>query len=114
MRISDWSSDVCSSDLSVGDRERFSKRQRQDPLVLIVRHLDPLIQVHAAMLVDARADKAARAFQRVLLGSGLVGELNSLRSEERRVGTEGVSPCRYRWSPYNSKNNTCQNGKHAH
>src|SRR3546814_14752354 len=26
--------------------------------------------------------------------------LDSLRSEERRVGKEGVSPCRSRWSPY--------------
>src|SRR3546814_19208337 len=26
---------------------------------------------------------------------------NSQRTEERRVGNECVSPCRYRWSPYN-------------
>src|SRR3546814_15526008 len=26
---------------------------------------------------------------------------NKARSEERRVGTECVSPCRSRWSPYN-------------
>src|SRR3546814_13236876 len=28
------------------------------------------------------------------------------RSEERRVGKECVSPCRSRWSPYHSKQNT--------
>src|SRR3546814_20071602 len=28
-----------------------------------------------------------------------------LRSEERRVGKEGVSPCRSRWSPYHYKKN---------
>src|SRR3546814_11749729 len=26
--------------------------------------------------------------------------MNELRSEERRVGKEWVSKCRYRWSPY--------------
>src|SRR3546814_15878026 len=28
------------------------------------------------------------------------------RSEERRVGKEGVSTCRYRWAPYHEKKNT--------
>src|SRR3546814_12509873 len=28
------------------------------------------------------------------------GEADTFRSEERRVGKECVSPCRYRWSPY--------------
>src|SRR3546814_12778230 len=32
------------------------------------------------------------------------------RSEERRVGKEGVSTCRSRWSPYHSKNNTEPDG----
>src|SRR3546814_14412184 len=32
----------------------------------------------------------------------------SFRSEERRVGKEGVSTCRSRWSPYNSKKKTTQ------
>src|SRR3546814_19807755 len=31
------------------------------------------------------------------------------RSEERRVGKEGVSTCRYRWSPYHSKKKTKNN-----
>src|SRR3546814_20290370 len=31
------------------------------------------------------------------------------RSEERRVGKECVSPCRYRWSPYHSKKNSLHN-----
>src|SRR3546814_12413946 len=30
------------------------------------------------------------------------------RSEARRVGKEGVSSCRSRWSPYHSKNNSNQ------
>src|SRR3546814_6171541 len=34
--------------------------------------------------------------------------LASTRSEERRVGTECVSTCRSRWSPYNYKKKTIQ------
>ena len=45
---------------------------------------------------------------RVLMGSGIgpdvepnsLGQLESLRSEERRVGKESHFPCRSRWSPY--------------
>src|SRR3546814_19744447 len=36
----------------------------------------------------------------------LQGEIGQGRSEERRVGKECVSTCRYRWSPYPSKNKT--------
>src|SRR3546814_14539633 len=31
---------------------------------------------------------------------GGAGNMQSIRSEERRVGKECVSTCRYRWSPY--------------
>src|SRR3546814_15072534 len=75
MRISDWSSDVCSSDLHVvGD----------------AHHLAALIrrQQHLAHRLD---DGPARQ------------GLKRQRSEERRVGKECVSTCRSRWSPYHSK-----------
>src|SRR3546814_11512885 len=49
------------------------------------------------------SDKAAR---------GRMHEFPSLnRSEERRVGKEGVRTCRSRWSPYHSKKNTKKNKK---
>src|SRR3546814_7275578 len=73
MRISDWSSDVCSSDL---------RRPH--------RHGD---QAHGHSSNDAlRADPHGR--DRDLQNRPLD------RSEERRVGTECVSTCRSRWSPY--------------
>src|SRR3546814_3693343 len=73
MRISDWSSDVCSSDLSgCWQRARLG-------LGLIAMGL-PLGAV------------AQTALQ--------VKEQRTLRSEERRVGKECVSTCRSRWSPY--------------
>src|SRR3546814_20026638 len=40
-------------------------------------------------------------FRRIVLGMDRAG-----RSEERRVGKEGVSTCRSRWSPYNYKKKT--------
>src|SRR3546814_9830089 len=77
MRISDWSSDVCSSDL-----EMFLGRVR----TCGVRRAHTVVEqcVHVAMGVGAAV--AARG-----------------RSEERRVGKECVSTCRSRWSQYHSK-----------
>src|SRR3546814_1411601 len=77
MRISDWSSDVCSSDLNM-DSLKWSfpvaaKRQRR--------------------LLSYQAHQ-------VNLGPSLSLYPSLLRSEERRVGKECVSTCRSRWSPY--------------
>src|SRR3546814_6489317 len=84
MRISDWSSDVCSSDLPFlpglqdevgigGERAREAARvpRVQGPAQIVqeIEHRVPLLR---------RDD----------------------RSEERRVGKECVSKCRSRWSPY--------------
>src|SRR3546814_6927635 len=75
MRISDWSSDVCSSDLVQGFRVRILEQQcRIDPDETIERVLE-----------QAGHD---------------VQEMLDERSEERRVGKECVSTCRSRWSPY--------------
>src|SRR3546814_1932513 len=77
MRISDWSSDVCSSDLGFGRRGDFRQYLVQRRIVAF-RHGD--------------------------VGRRLGGWLfRVLRSEERRVGKECVSPCRSRWSPYHYK-----------
>src|SRR3546814_4069215 len=80
MRISDWSSDVCSSDLAfaVADPAPVEAEHR------MARRRDALRQRrHAAM--RAAADFIAARHD---------------RSEERRVGKECVSTCRSRWSPY--------------
>src|SRR3546814_1417633 len=84
MRISDWSSDVCFSDLpgqsaeaahrlAVGElaRERLAVQQVGGSKAQPVH---PRQQLEAARLLA--------------------------RSEERRVGKECVSTCRSRWSPY--------------
>src|SRR3546814_11677220 len=95
MRISDWSSDVCSSDL--------------DPHALVQVLYEELVRAlrvtawaaeHRQLRV--RSEKATRSIAILFaLESGLDfergGEVS--RSEERRVGHECVSPCRSRWSP---------------
>src|SRR3546814_12347428 len=98
MRISDWSSDVCSSDLArlqVSDVPRLvenlggAKLYGDDPTV----SLRELIQ-NAADAVQARRRFDERDSDYGLISVGLE------RSEERRVGKECVSTCRSRWSPY--------------
>src|SRR3546814_20170324 len=86
MRISDWSSDVCSSDLR-GRGE--AGRSRGDG-----KGRDPGA---AGVPVGARPSAGD------LPGDG---EAARARSEERRVGEECVSTCRSRWSPYHEKKNT--------
>src|SRR3546814_20364152 len=97
MRISDWSSDVCSSDLAELIRERASEvTELQEALSFgaRARFADSTLRV----LVDRSLDAdEAGAFAR---GARCPGRFYGQRSEERRVGKAGVSTCRSRWSPY--------------
>src|SRR3546814_1141757 len=87
MRISDWSSDVCSSDLPSG-RARADRRQ-----AAAREGLHPL---HGGRQGEARSPgRGGRLNARLSAGRVKEG-----RSEERRVGKECVSTCRSRWSPY--------------
>src|SRR3546814_16195532 len=47
----------------------------------------------------------------VILLTDFLGHNVMKRSEERRVGKEGVSTCRFRWSPYNKKKKDRKNIK---
>src|SRR3546814_1425395 len=87
MRISDWSSDVCSSDLIAALRQRF-------PAIEGPRHDDICYATQNRQ--DAVRQLAVQCDLVLVVGS--VNSSN--RSEERRVGTECVSTCRSRWSPY--------------
>src|SRR3546814_5038410 len=103
MRISDWSSDVCSSDLSMNiDDTRGKARPVHSILlgagILIVEHLCNL-----AAVPDEGFEFSAVPPKFCGVGTFPVralARLNGVRSEERRVGTEGVSPCSSRCSPY--------------
>src|SRR3546814_12828307 len=99
MRISDWSSDVCSSDLCEWRACRTTSGLRG----ILIACLDVLDCLTGAM-GDMR--KALYVFpdtnvfvQCQSLEELAWGDLGT-RSEERRVGKECVSPCRSRWSPY--------------
>src|SRR3546814_5050955 len=86
MRISDWSSDVCSSDLpfrrTIGSGRNGARS---------VGTTDDL----GREMVD-RHDGPYTAF----LSARRQWRISAHRSEERRVGKECVSTCRSRWSPY--------------
>src|SRR3546814_18945395 len=97
MRISDWSSDVCSSDLLrlEGLRGyRYDKRFKP----LSVDGPDALPLGHRIVsTINLSTGEKGRAS---LTDTGRLDELTSDRSEERRVGKECVSTGRSRWSPY--------------
>src|SRR3546814_19627634 len=96
MRISDWSSDVCSSDLV---------RLALPGLFLIgAVLLVPSFRLSAGRVVGRDEPRAPSVGRAAVTAVGLVAAVAVLvelgRSEERRVGQECVSTCRSRWSPY--------------
>src|SRR3546814_11103785 len=90
MRISDWSSDVCSSDLWIGPvhPRRQRRRELRDRYAIRLRRGIAEIGDRAVDDVGLRATPGNDEWPEVVL-----------RSEERRVGKECVSTCRSRWSP---------------
>src|SRR3546814_19525697 len=99
MRISDWSSDVCSSDLAeiadigvepqiAGRREYRLEFQSPDLGVEILVHRRSVANlgdlIILVIIIEAREIQGQRP----------------VRSEESRVGKECVSTCSSRWSPY--------------
>src|SRR3546814_20095038 len=99
MRISDWSSDVCSSDLVAGQRAEF-----------LVNALDQLGCRGRAAISD-RLERREVVFGPVRMLDQLPGDRRHpagdiylfARSEARRVGNECVSTFRSRLSPYTLK-----------
>src|SRR3546814_20911355 len=108
MRISDWSSDVCSSDLPSPHPHLgllAVARLAGAGLALVAaphhRRL-ALVLGQPEFLGLQRPDlvaQAARFLEFQIGGGGAHLLFEFLRSEERRVGTECVSTCRSRWSP---------------
>src|SRR3546814_14560844 len=88
MRISDWSSDVCSSDLVSGvSIIEATIGEAQDGM-----RLDKAL---AELVPDLSRERL-----KALIAEGQVtGRPAHARSEERRVGKECVSTCSSRWSP---------------
>src|SRR3546814_17274414 len=107
MRISDWSSDVCSSDLLVilgiaffivggvivflltDDDDGDSASDQARPVSVVVA----TNEVAAGALADELIEQGG-----LRVVENEVGEM--VRSEERRVGKESVNTCSSRWSQY--------------
>src|SRR3546814_11831756 len=101
MRISDWSSDVCSSDLALVEITTFVACCASDGL-------RPPSQgtpwVRWTYDIPGYFSTAVETVRRTASASSNVAASTfveyATRSEERRVGKECVSTCRSRWSPY--------------
>src|SRR3546814_1353192 len=89
----------------------FSSRRRHTMCALVTGvqtcALPILPQDHVAVVSEmaAVAQDTLRFVEEPLQGLLAVAQRDAaqilaVRSEERRVGKECVSPCRYRWSPY--------------
>src|SRR3546814_11918975 len=110
MRISDWSSDVCSSDLALYLSPGFAPIPGLSEPALTDRQFD---EVRAQMITpralggDSGRHMAATDMvsplketpERPQIDLSVAVGNGASRSEERRVGKEGVSTCRSRWSP---------------
>src|SRR3546814_1997294 len=100
MRISDWSSDVCSSDLATG--QHASPLQLLLPMKILRASMSIFLSSISIFMPFLGLQEPAR--MRVRQWKPLLRRFwtkaNQWRSEERRVGKEGVSTCRSRWAPY--------------
>src|SRR3546814_15552702 len=108
MRISDWSSDVCSSDLL------FNLQFFVGYVILDNGYLYLLLGLLLSLVFLVFPAARSAPFDRVPWYDGLLFlatvavcgyfAWNAMRilhrSEARRVGKEGVSTCRSRWAPY--------------
>src|SRR3546814_16435302 len=102
MRISDWSSDVCSSDLQMCWPQRHYFREVQcrtwhNEASFYSPHKRGLraSSLYKSVIVEPVAMRVCST-----LPSPGAPIRTAVRSEERRVGKECVSTCRYWWSPY--------------
>src|SRR3546814_15723594 len=117
MRISDWSSDVCSSDLP-------SKETMKTAIQLAIRdsglpaEVIGYVNAHGTAtdvgdVAESHATEGALgrpvpiSYLTCYMGHtlGACGSLEAWSSDERRVGTECGRTCRSRWSPCHSKKN---------
>src|SRR3546814_11276661 len=111
MRISDWSSDVCSSDLLLaqplhrrdggpahaGFRDGLSRARRRPnkEMDMVSRET---IESRLRQLNEAENSRPHATVEEVSAGIDKV--MAPDRSDERSVGKECVRTCRFRWSPY--------------
>src|SRR3546814_12211495 len=121
MRMSDWSSDVCSSDLAKDNNAScslgpFIRLFDADFTMDDVRAAELDLEItgaedgyrlagHSSMREISRDpdDLVRQSLSEHHYPDGFVLFLGTLRPEERWVGKEGGRKCRSRWSPYTTK-----------
>src|SRR3546814_17824060 len=116
MRISDWSSDVCSSDLQIVrveilhlDLGDFGQLRARDLAAAdLAGFFRTSLQVRGLLDQIGRRGRLGDEREALVGKDGDDGGrgralVPPVRSEARRVGKECVSTCRSRWSRYHSK-----------
>src|SRR3546814_13973587 len=101
MRISDWSSDVCSSDLLDCLVNNAAGNFLARSETLSPRAVDAVLAVvlHGTAYVTLACGKRWLAEERAGTVLSIVATYAETRSAERRVGNEGVITCSSRWPP---------------
>src|SRR3546814_19917918 len=97
MRISDWSSDVCSSDLGV---ERHAISGVDVPVFSVAKTLADLFRNGRLADRSVAVEGLRAALDQRKASPAQIADAARARTEGRRVGQECVSTCRSRWSPY--------------
>src|SRR3546814_11371681 len=101
MRISDWSSDVCSSDLSKRPSKDINGKRKLRHMIPASARDDETESTNGERS-ESRLAALARNLVETVGVEGAIRYCSSLgwrRSDERRVGKEWVRTCRSRWSP---------------
>src|SRR3546814_15574633 len=114
MRISDWSSDVCSSDLNGTDDTSPTFKAFEEGSETMSKEANTQLAIRQEKFIRDLKNALQRIENKTYGICRVTGKLInkerlklvhhatlSIRSEERRVGKECVSTCRSRWSPRN-------------
>src|SRR3546814_15420245 len=110
MRISDWSSDVCSSDLIGDDAGARLDEVEHDEFAPVVG-LQKGAQARGVVAgrIHPRAESREEGLDLMRPQRPPQPVVEPPRSVASRVGKECVSKCRSRWSPYNTKKKHTKN-----
>src|SRR3546814_19891335 len=104
MRISDWSSDVCSSDLLIAPYITYGYPNLKSVRELVYKRGHAKINGQRIPITDNKLIEDKLGKIDILSVEDIIHEIFTVgpnfRSEERRVGKAWVSTCRSRWSPY--------------
>src|SRR3546814_14891613 len=107
MRISDWSSDVCSSDLWLDPATKGVVKNRAGDVKEVRAVDDYTVEYELTQPYSELLYQMTQHFH-TIINIDQVKE----RSEERRVGKECFSPCKTRWSPNHLTKNNSYSYKH--